>query len=161
MPDPKAPANDPRHPNMEGQGEHFTPEAVAHSVELAGRIRALMDKHTTPTERDPGPGPDLAELERREELVLAWHRDETQAVEITDCTGELYSYGETAPGSGEYAWERVTTTPIDIPTVEVLPDAPAQAAEEPQDAAPDPGADEDPEAKLSAALAALDAKQGA
>jgi hypothetical protein len=123
---------------------------VDESVELARRVGALMEKHTTPTERDPGPGPDLAQLERREALVLDWHRRElgTGALVITDMTGVDYSYGEIMPDSGTYGWEPIAPEPP-----AVAPDAPP-VDEEPA------AEDTTPENDLAAALAALDARKG-
>lgn len=151
MPDPKAPANDPRHPAGQPTHEHFTVEVVDASVALAARIRALMAKHITPTERDPGPGPDLAELERRERIALDWPRREPGEpfAVITDMTGAQYSYGETAPGSGAYGWEPVVAEP------------PADAPDAPPADEKAPPEDDSPEDDLAAALAALDAKNRA
>jgi hypothetical protein len=152
--DPFAPGDSPQHPSnwRPDQEEHFTPEAVQHTVAVAQRINELKAKHMLPSEIDHRTPVSLEELERREALVQDYLTglkdpaalDSPVAVFVYD-EGICYRWDE------EHGW---------VP----VPDPQDDAGEPPVDSAtsttqePAKGAqEEDP---MAAALAALDAIQG-
>lgn len=95
MPQDKAPADHPEHPSQLGRPR--STETLEEIQADLDRWQRLIDKYRTPAELDAEEIPERAELERREELVLAAYEaqaddDPAALVVLVDLTGTTYRW---------------------------------------------------------------------
>jgi hypothetical protein len=153
--DPFAPGDSPQHPAnwRPDQGEHFTPEAVQQSVELAQRIHDLRVKHVLPGEIERNAPIIMEELERREALVQEYLAGRSSPAALNSPL-EVFVYDE----GTAYRWDEAHGwVPVPAAQDDAGDQGPAADTQAPQEQTE--GAQEG-EDQMAAALAALDAIQG-
>lgn len=158
--DPKAPADDPRHPGT----ARPTAEQLANVEQLINADEARRDGarwafllgqgHQTDLEEQAEEVADLEEMERRSALVADLRAGTIEEARITDLTGAEYRWNLDLE-----AWEPVTAEPIEGP--EPTGPEPAKKAPARKSRRRGPATqEEDPQKALEAALAKLDGNKG-